>query len=56
MLPIWLRYHKNSNGGDGKISKVNNTKTGFESGIITASGWNTFSSSSKLDLSNITGR
>ena len=45
---------KNSNGGDGKISKVNITKTGFESGIITASGWNTFSSSSKLDLSTIT--
>jgi len=46
---------KNSNGGDGKISKVKITKTGFESGIITASGWNTFSSSSKLDLSTIVG-
>ncbi len=46
---------KNDNGGDGKISKVNIKKTGFESGIITASGWNTFSSSSKLDLSTIVG-
>ena len=46
---------KNSNGGDGKITKVAVTKTGFESGIISASGWNTFSSSSKLDLSQVTG-
>ena len=46
---------KNSNGGDGRISKVSITKSGFESGIITASGWNTFSSSNKLDLSKVTG-
>ena len=46
---------KNSGGGDGKISKVNITKTGFESGIITASGWNTFSSNYALDLSTISG-
>ncbi|MBQ9650785.1 MAG: InlB B-repeat-containing protein [Prevotella sp.] len=46
---------KNSNGGDGKISNVTITKTGFESGIITEAGWNSFSSTSKLDLSTITG-
>ena len=52
--PYILVIEQNRTGGDAAVKKVTITKTGFESGIITASGWNTFSSNSKLDLSTIT--
>ncbi len=53
--PYIIVLEQNQTGGDAAIKAINVTKTGFESGIITASGWNTFSSSSNLDLSQVTG-
>lgn len=53
--PYIIVLEQSKTGGDAAIKAINVTKTGFESGIITAAGWNTFSSSSKLDLSQVTG-
>ena len=45
----------NKSNGDTKLKYVTITKSGFESGIISELGWNSFATSSKLDLSDMTG-
>ena len=50
---VEIAQTQGNGSGDGYIKSITITKTGFESGIITASGWNTFSSNYALDLSTI---
>ena len=53
--PYIVVIEQSTTGGDAAVKSFSITKSGFESGIISEIGWNSFASSSKLDLSDMTG-